>query len=82
MAGGGAHLSSVLMLLPGAEAWVPLPPLPRKLVFSRASIVGNRLRVTGGFNMDDAAFRTEVRINLSWIRLATVQNDTLQNYTK
>ena len=45
---GSKLLSSVLTLLPGAEAWTPLPSLPRALWGARASIVGGRLRVTGG----------------------------------
>ena len=47
--GGSNFLSSVLTLLPGAEDWTPLASLPRPLVGARASIVGGRLRVTGGY---------------------------------
>ena len=54
VAGGkdGSHnyLSSVLTLLPEAAAWTPLAPLPRYLLGAHASIVGGRLRVTGGYD--------------------------------
>ena len=49
--GGAAwqkSLSSVLILLPGATAWTPLASLPRTLYLAQASIVGGRIRVTGG----------------------------------
>ena len=46
----GPQLSSVLTLLPGAMIWTHLASLPRALDGARASIVGGRLRVTGGAN--------------------------------
>ena len=55
---GYNYLSSVLTLLPGAEAWTLLASLPRGLASARASIVGGRLRVTGGY--DDDSYRSEV----------------------
>ena len=55
---GSNFLSSVLTLLPGAEAWTLLPSLPRALEGARASIVGGRLRVTGG--RDESWSRSEV----------------------
>ena len=42
-------LDSVLTLLPGASSWTPLASLPRSLWGARASIVGGKMRVTGGF---------------------------------
>jgi len=45
---GSNYLSSVLTLLPGAKAWTPLASLPRALGFAHASIVGGKMRVTGG----------------------------------
>jgi len=42
------YTASVLTLLPGAEAWTPLASLPRPLAYAPASIVGGRLRLTGG----------------------------------
>ena len=51
-------LSAVLTLLPGAVDWTPLASLPRPLEGARASIVGGRLRVTGGF--DGSSRRSEV----------------------
>ena len=64
MVAGGAdgsynYLSSVLTLLPGAEEWTPLASLPRALGGAQASIVGGRLRVTGGRN-GGGSFRSEV----------------------
>ena len=55
----GNDLSSVLTLLPGAPAWTPLASLPRELSSARASIVGGKMRVTGGRD-DGGARRTEV----------------------
>ena len=57
---GSNRLSSVLTLLPGAPAWTPLASLPRGLSSARASIVGGKIRVTGGY--DVGAFRSEVMI--------------------
>merc|ERR1719193_2794734 len=51
--------SSVLTLLPGAEDWISLDSLPRPLYGARASIVGGRLRVTGGLD-GDGSYRSEV----------------------
>ena len=55
---GSNFLSSVLTLLPGAEDWTDLASLPRPLAYARASIVGGRLRVTGGYG--GGSFRSEV----------------------
>ena len=57
---GTNRLSSVLTLLPGAPAWTPLASLPRALEGARASIVGGKIRVTGGY--DGGARRSEVMI--------------------
>jgi len=46
---GSNDLSSVLTLLPGAKAWTPLASLPRTLYLARASTVGGKMRVTGGY---------------------------------
>ena len=43
-------LSSVLTLLPQAETWAPLTPLPRVLYGAKASIVEGLLRVSGGWD--------------------------------
>ena len=51
--------SSVVTLLPGATAWTPLASLPRPLSSAQASIVGGRLRVTGGHD-DGYSRRSEV----------------------
>ena len=53
------ELSSVLTLLPRATAWTELANLPRALKLARASIVGGRLRVNGGWDHGD---RSEVMI--------------------
>merc|ERR1712126_352257 len=42
------ELSSVLTLLLGASSWTPLASLPRSLEGARASVVGGKMRVTGG----------------------------------
>jgi len=55
---GSNYLSSVLTLLPGAPSWTPLASLPRKLFDARASIVGGKMRVTGGH--DGSSPRSEV----------------------
>ena len=58
---GGLWLSSVLTLLPGATAWTPLAELPPSWswIGPRASIVGGRLRLTGGFG-GNTDYRSEV----------------------
>jgi len=45
---GEYYLSSVLTLLPGAQAWTSLASLPRSLWATRASTVGGKMRLTGG----------------------------------
>ena len=46
---GSRFFSSVVTLLPGAPTWTYLASLPRGLIGARASIVGGRLRVNGGY---------------------------------
>ena len=58
---GTGYTSSVLDLLPGAAQWTPLASLPRKLVYAKASIVGGRLRLTGGF--DFSSIISEVMVH-------------------
>jgi len=60
VAGGqtSGYTSSVLTLLPGAEDWTSLISLPRPLKGAQATIVGGRLRVTGG--SDGSSRRSEV----------------------
>ena len=58
--GWNNYLSSVLILLPGAPDWTPLAYLPGKLVGAGASIVGGKIRVTGGY--EGGARRSEVMI--------------------
>jgi len=55
---GSKWLNSVLTLLPGAQAWTPLASLPRVLLYSDASIVGGKMRVTGGW--EGSSYRSEV----------------------
>ena len=57
---GRKKLSSVLTLLPRATDWTELVNLPRALYHVRASIVGGRLRVIGGYDGYNA--RSEVMI--------------------
>ena len=52
--------SSVVTLLHGATAWTPLASLPRTLSSARASIVGGRIRINGGY--DGGSYNTEVMI--------------------
>ena len=61
-------LSSVLTLLPGAAAWTPLASLARALYGAQASVVGGRLRVTGGY--DGSSVRSEVTIS-KWCYVTT-----------
>ena len=42
------YLSSVRMLIPGAAAWTPIASLPKPLKGPRASIVGDKIRLSGG----------------------------------
>jgi len=54
-------VTSVITLLPGAQAWTPLASLPRSLGFAPASIVGGKMRVTGGWDgVRDSPLRSEV----------------------
>ena len=53
------YTSSVVTLLHGATAWTPLASLPRTLLGVRASIVGGRIRINGGW---DGSYRFEVMI--------------------
>ena len=41
--------SSVVTLLHGATTWTPLASLPWRLRYARASIVGGRIRINGGW---------------------------------
>ena len=60
---GGYSDASVVTLLPGAQAWTPLASLPRSLGFAPASIVGGKMRVTGGWDgVRDSPLRSEVSI--------------------
>ena len=64
VAGGWGHsyLSSVLLLDPGAEAWLPIASLPLAVkAASGGSILGGRLRVSGG--LDGGITRNEVKDN-------------------
>ena len=54
------YTSSVVTLLHGATTWTPLASLPRGLSGARASIVGGRIRINGGY--DGGSRRTEVMI--------------------
>jgi len=56
--GSRYSLSSVLTLLPGAQVWTPLASLPREMWDVRASIVGGKIRLTGGW--DGISSRSEV----------------------
>jgi len=64
VAGGASDdsmVTSVITLLPGAQAWTPLASLPRSLGFAPASIVGGKMRVTGGWDgVRDSPLRSEV----------------------
>jgi len=62
VAGGytSGRTSSVLTLLPGAADWTSLASLPRPLNSAPASIVGGRLRLTGGRDSRGSSYRSEV----------------------
>ena len=53
-----SYLSSVLTFLPGSAAWTPLVSLPRALTAPRASVVGGKIRVVGGYR--GGSYRSEV----------------------
>jgi len=55
---GSNYRSSVLTLLPGASSWTPLASLPVRFYQPRASIVGGKIRVTGG--VDHSGVRSDV----------------------
>ena len=57
------YTSSVVTLLHGATAWIPLASLPRTLYSAGASIVGGRIRINGGW---DGSYRFEVMIEKWW----------------
>ena len=61
---GGSDTSkpifSVLTLLPGARSWTTLASLPRRLQSAGASVVGGKMRVTGGWNW--SSYKSEVSI--------------------
>ena len=59
---GSNFLSSVLTLLPGAQAWTSLAALPRSLSGVRASVVGGKIRVIGGHEEGSFSYRSEVII--------------------
>ena len=61
---GSNYLSSVLTLLPGVPVWTPIASLPRPLKGARASIVGGRVRLTGG--RDGSSNRQEVMVD-NWV---------------
>merc|ERR1719400_2315384 len=67
------RLSSVLTLISGTPAWTPLASLPRPLYTARASVVGGRLRVTGGRH--GVTYRSEVlELHLgSWTTVGELQ---------
>ena len=53
VAGGtglGEYLFSVWTLLPEASEWTSLASLPRPLDGVRASILGDKMRLSGGYN--------------------------------
>ena len=64
VAGGASDdsmVTSVITLLPGAQAWTPLASLPRALFDVEASIVGGKIRLTGGSVGDyNFYYRSEV----------------------
>ena len=63
----GEFDASVLILLPGATAWTTIASLPHKLMRARASVVGGRMRVTGGWSGSGLlGYRSEVKIDHSY----------------
>ena len=60
-ADGSNYLSSVLTLLPEAKVWTHLASLPRTFGYAHASIVGGKMRLTGGY--DGSSRRSEVVTN-------------------
>ena len=58
---GTSRLSSVYTLLSGATDWTSLASLPRGLSSALASVVGGKIRVTGGEDEQGSA-RSEVMV--------------------
>ena len=55
----------MVTLTPGEAAWTEIAPLPRKLYAPRASLVGARMRLTGGNSTDsEIDYRAEVIFHL------------------
>ena len=62
IAGGyvsGSVSASALTLLPGASSWTTISSLPRALYHAKASIVGGKIRVSGGRD-DNNIYKAEV----------------------
>ena len=63
IAGGyvsGSVSASALTLLPGASSWTSISSLPRALYHAKASIVGGKIRVTGGRDETNSIYKAEV----------------------
>ena len=58
--------SSVVTLLHGATAWTPLASLPRGFSSPRASIVGGRIRINGGWDGGSAGSWSSEVIIQKW----------------
>ena len=58
----GDPYDDVLKLVAGSSSWTPLSNLPRPIWGAKASIVGGRLRLTGGQAslLENGNYRTEV----------------------
>ena len=52
--------NTVLTLLAGTKAWTPLASLPTSLFGSRASLVGDNMRLVGGED-EQGGYRNEVK---------------------
>ena len=66
------YTDTVLSLLPGATSWTSLASLPQRLWVPRASVVGGKMRVVGGYCSSSSCstssysyYRTEVMKNCS-----------------
>ena len=62
------RLSSVLTLLPESTAWTPLASLPRALTAPRASVVGGKIRVTGGWGESFTSSEVKNSTYIGWVR--------------
>ena len=79
--GGYSRLSSVYTLISGATSWTSLASLPRALYDVRASVVGGKIRVTGGLD-EQRSIRSEVMVKRAFNLANHEKNDQVLLLTR